>query len=78
MDWAKFLDVCTVNEFKRQGETIGQPVTYFRAWIYEGLILIVNEERNTPVVAFDSRGRIQKIYDEREAGRLMLAGAGVL
>lgn len=80
MDLSTFLKRYTANEIKRQGEIIGQTHSRFRAWELDNFIAIIDEENNSPVVVFESaKGiRLVHIYDQANACRLMLAGAGVL
>ncbi len=80
MDLSTFLNLYTVNEIKRQGEVIGQTHSRFRAWKLDNFIAIVDEENNSPVAVFESAKNIRlvHIYDQSNACRLMLAGAGVL
>lgn len=80
MDLREFLGTYTVNEVKRQGEPVGQTKTRYRAWAFENFLVVVNEEHNSPVAVFDlGKGcRPLCIYDLEDAGKLMLAGAGVV
>jgi hypothetical protein len=80
VDLRELLERYTVNEVKRQGEIVGQTRTRYRAWAFENFVVVVNEEHNSPVAVFDlAKGnRPLCIYDLDDAGKLMLAGAGVI
>lgn len=72
------LGMYSINEIKRQGELIGQPIDKYRAWEFEGFMVVINEHDNIIAAVFDTSHFTWPTYvNLKEVGNMILVAAGV-
>lgn len=78
IDLEELLKMYSANEIKRQGCLVGQPIGKYRAWLYEGYLVVIDEDKNDWIAVYDMKDLNRRTFRDLDSiGEAILVAAGV-